>query len=182
MTTASNTTAANWRRLTPLRLYLLTTGLLALFVTSPFTIGPGLAWFGDWLSHTFEVLCAAVTVVQWPAHHPVLCWLSKALLGAHLVGGVGLCMWKSDGLFMASWQRLVAVALVLLSGAVIYGWLSTFDPSVQSLYDSFLNADGAPEWLVVGATAVIVVLATSPIIAAGFAAAAIFFLVFTCSL
>ncbi|RQR65437.1 hypothetical protein DIE18_03010 [Burkholderia sp. Bp9125] len=155
--------------MTPLRLYLLIICGLVLLVTSPFTIGPGLAWLGAKLSHAFDVISASVAAVQWPAHYPALCWLSKAVLGAHLVGGLGLCFWKGEFL-CASGRRLATVVLALLAGTAMYGWLSSFDPSVQSLYDAFLTAGGAPVWLVGGATAVIVVLATSPVIAVALAA------------
>lgn len=187
MATASQSNALSWRSVTPLRLYLLITGLLVLFVTSPFTIGPGLAWVGDWLSRAFDVLAraldvisAVVTAVQWPASHPVLCWLSKAVLGTHLIGGVGLCLWKGKTLIASGRRVAVATSLILIATA-LYGWLSTFDPSVQDLYGAFLSAGGTPEWLVGGATAVVVVLAYSPVIAAAVAAAAAFWMVFLCA-
>ncbi|WP_126223338.1 hypothetical protein [Burkholderia ambifaria] len=180
MTTVSNSTAANWRRVTPLRLYLLIICGLTLLVTSPFTVGPGLVRLGDWLSRAFGVISTSVASVQWPAHHPVLCWFLLALLGGHLLGGVGLCLWKAEAVSCAS-RRIAVVALMFVIGLGLYVWLYTFEPSPQVLYDAFLAAGGVPEILVFVATAIVVVLAYLPIIAGGLALVAAVLTVFSCA-
>lgn len=180
MATASNSTAANWRRVTPLRLYLVIIFALVLLVTSPFTVGPGLVRLGDWLSRAFDVISMAVAAIQWPAHHPVLCWFMLALLGGHLVGGVGLCIWKVDAVIWSG-RRIAVVSLMFVFGLGLYVWLYTFQPSAQALYDAFLAAGGVPEILVFVATAIVVVLAYLPIIAGGLALAAALLTVLSCA-
>lgn len=181
MTTSSNLTAANWRRMTPLRLYLVIILALVLLVSSPFTVGPMFVRLGIWLSWAFNVVSTAILVVHWPAHHPVLCWWLLALLGSHLLGGVGLCLWKAETLVCAGW-RIAVVALLFVIGLGLYVWLYTFDPASQALYDAFLAAGGVPEILVFVSTAIVVVLAYLPIIAGGLALLAAAMTVLACAI
>lgn len=158
MTTVTQPSANCRFRITPLRAYLVGTAVLLLVITSPFTVGPSFAHTGMVISGLFGVTKA------WAARNPLFSWFVTAAIGFSLFSGaLAVPDKKKDG------ARGLVIALTsvgFILGEVAQLWFFWSSPTIGTLFDAFAAAGGVPTWLNFIATALVVILANIPHIAA----------------
>lgn len=157
MTTATQSPANGWFRISPLRVYLLGTALLLLVITSPFTVGPGFAHFGTEISGLFDA------TKTWAARNPLSSWFITAAIGFALFSGVLAVPEKKKG--RAHGFVIALTALGFIVGVAAQEWFFWASPTIGTLFDAFATAGGVPAWLNFVATALVVILANIPHIA-----------------
>jgi hypothetical protein len=159
MATAAAATPTNRKIFTPLRAYLLGTLMLVLLVSSPFTIGRGVALACDDIVNTGDAIadlyCA---LVSWSDVHALTSWFIAGYVGFN----TGCLMLRLRFKKMKARAGVVATVIAALLGLGASETMYAATPSISSLFNAFGAAGGTPDWLNCIATGVVVLCANAP--------------------